>query len=166
MIRAITPLQALLNIIVQLLAAICAAALVSALTPGPLLVANGLASNVSRSRGVFIEAFLTAQFVLAVFLLCRPPRPHPFAAAGVALSLFMAHMTGINFTGTGVNPARTLGPDVVNGKFAASTWVYYIGPILGALIAAVVFALLRFLNRSSNPQNLGNTKVVRRDEHV
>jgi aquaporin related protein len=151
---AITIFQAVLHIIMQLLAAICAAALVDALTPGPILFNNRLASDVSVARGVWIEALLTAQLVLTVLLLTRGPYTAKFAAVGIALSLFMGHMTGVNFTSTGINPARSLGPNVVMKSFPGSTWVYYVGPIIGALIATAMFAMLRFLRST----------VVRHDE--
>jgi len=134
-----------MHIIVQCLAGISAAALVDSLTPGKILYSNALSPAVSPARGLWIEAFLTAQLVLTVLLLLRGPHPNKFAAVGVALSVFMGHMTGVNFTGTGINPARSLGPNVAMHSFPSTDWIYYIGPLIGALIAAALFGLLNYL---------------------
>jgi aquaporin related protein len=166
---AITLGQAILHVIVQLIAAICAAALVDALTPGPILFSNKLAAGISVARGVWIEALLTAQLVLTVLLLTRGPYTSKFAAVGIALSVFMGHMTGVNFTGTGINPARSLGPNVAMASFPGSTWVYYVGPVIGALIAVAMYAMLRFLGsivHKQNSEDRRNEKSVARNEQV
>lgn len=52
----------------------------------------------------------------------------------------MIHMVGIPITGTSVNPARSLGPAlVVGGTALAQLWVFILAPIIGALIAAMVW---------------------------
>lgn len=53
--------------------------------------------------------------------------------------------TGINVSGASVNPARTLGPAVVNNSFVPEFWIYFAGPTLGAVAAAIVHALLKSL---------------------
>jgi aquaporin related protein len=145
---ALTISQAILYIAVQLVAGISAAALVDALTPGPLLVSNALAADISPARGLWIEAILTAQLVLTVLIVIRGPYPPVFSAVGVSLSVFMGHITSVNFTGTGINPARSLGPNVVMADFPSTAWVYYVGPVMGAFIAVAVFGLLGFLGSS------------------
>lgn len=161
--------QAILHIIIQLIAAICAAALVDALTPGPILFDNKLAAGVSVARGVWIEALLTAQLVLTVLLLTRGPYISKTAAVGISLSVFMGHMTGVNFTGTGINPARSLGPNVVMASFPGYTWVYYVGPLIGVLIAVAMYAMLRFLRSivyKQDSEEQRNAKPVSRDGQV
>ena len=55
----------------------------------------------------------------------------------------MIHMVGIPITGTSVNPARSLGPALVAGGTAlAQLWVFILAPIIGALVAAVVWKYL------------------------
>ncbi len=61
------------------------------------------------------------------------------------------HILGIGLTGTSVNPARSFGPAVVaalSGNMApiASLWVFIVGPLVGAALAAVVY---RFLEKDA-----------------
>jgi aquaporin Z len=58
-------------------------------------------------------------------------------------------MVGIPITGTSVNPARSIGPALVTGGTALSQlWVFIVAPVIGAVIAAVVWKYL-FENSSS-----------------
>ena len=66
----------------------------------------------------------------------------------IGLTLTLVHLIGINFTGTSVNPARSiataLGTLIFNGKVdaLAQVWMFIVGPLGGALLAALVFNLL------------------------
>jgi len=53
--------------------------------------------------------------------------------------------TGVFFTGGSLNPARSLGPAVVNASFPGYFWIYWVGPILGALLACGFYILLKWL---------------------
>ena len=69
--------------------------------------------------------FLTAQLVLAVFMLAvEKHKSTSLAPVGIGLSLFVAHLVGVYYTGAGLNPARSLGPDVILGKFPGYHWIY------------------------------------------
>ncbi len=59
---------------------------------------------------------------------------------------------GIYYTGAGINPARAFGPDVVNHNFPGYHWIYWVGPLLGSLVATGFFYILEALNwRTTNP---------------
>ena len=61
-------------------------------------------------------------------------------------------MLGVYFTGGSLNPARSLGPAVVTRDFPSYFWIYFIGPILGALLASGFYALLKYLRwKECNP---------------
>ena len=66
----------------------------------------------------------------------------------IGLTLTLVHLIGINFTGTSVNPARSIatafGTLIFNGKTdaIAQVWMFIVGPLVGALLAALVFGLL------------------------
>ena len=66
----------------------------------------------------------------------------------IGLTLTLVHLIGINFTGTSVNPARSIatafGTLIFNGKIdaIAQVWMFIVGPLVGALLAALVFGLL------------------------
>lgn len=52
---------------------------------------------------------------------------------------------GINFTGGSLNPARSLGPAVISGRWPGYFWIYFVGPVAGGLLASGFYALLQFL---------------------
>lgn len=59
---------------------------------------------------------------------------------------------GIYYTGGSLNPARSLGPDVINRQFPGYHWIYWVGPLLGSLLASGFFALLKQLRyQTCNP---------------
>ena len=77
---------------------------------------------------------------MVVFGATSKKAPAGFAGIAIGLSLAMIHMVGIPITGTSVNPARSLGPAlVVGGTALAQLWVFILAPIIGALIAAMVW---------------------------
>jgi hypothetical protein len=58
------------------------------------------------------------------------------APIGIGLSLFVVEIAGVNYSGASVNPARSFGPCVAAADFPGYFWIYFVGPILGALLAA------------------------------
>ncbi|CAI4626666.1 AQG_2a_G0035050.mRNA.1.CDS.1 [Saccharomyces cerevisiae] len=68
------------------------------------------------------------------------------AALPIGISLFMAHMALTGYTGTGVNPARSLGAAVAARYFPHYHWIYWISPLLGAFLAWSVWQLLQILD--------------------
>jgi hypothetical protein len=72
---------------------------------------------------------------------------------GVRLTLH----AGINVSGASVNPARSLGPAVVNNNYVPEFWIYFIGPTLGAATAAGIRHLLKALAyQTANPGQDGD----------
>jgi glycerol uptake facilitator-like aquaporin len=67
----------------------------------------------------------------------------------IGFAVFVIHLVSIPFTGTGANPARTFGPAVVQG-FESDFWVYVVGPLLGAAIAALSFTMLYLSDNSED----------------
>jgi aquaporin related protein len=87
--------KAILLIITQVLAGICAAAVVAALFPGPLAVRTTLSANTSVVRGLFIEAFLTFELIFCIFMLAAEKHRATFLAPlGIGLALFIAELAG------------------------------------------------------------------------
>ncbi|KAL1796251.1 hypothetical protein ACET3X_004791 [Alternaria dauci] len=146
-------MKALLLIIAQLLGAIAAAAVVSGLFPGPLSVNTTLSSETSVTRGLFIEMFLTFMLLLTIFMLAAEKHKATFVAPiGIGLALFIAELAGVYFTGGSLNPARSFGPAVVTGVWPGHHWIYWLGPLLGAILAFVFYRLLKTLEyETANP---------------
>ncbi|CAG8951861.1 hypothetical protein HYFRA_00005665 [Hymenoscyphus fraxineus] len=140
-------------VVAQLLGGITAAAICSAMFPGPLTVGTSLGGGTSVAQGLFIEMFLTAELVFTIFMLAAEKHKGTFIAPiGIGLSLFIAELTGVYFTGGSVNPARSFGPSVVERSFSTYHWIYWVGPILGALLASGFYKFIKRLEyETANP---------------
>jgi aquaporin Z len=90
--------------------------------------------------GLTAEIVLTALFLLVIFGATSKNAPQGFAGLAIGLSLTLIHIVGIPITGTSVNPARSLGPALmVGGDALAQVWLFLVAPVIGGLIAAVVW---------------------------
>ncbi|KAJ5219632.1 hypothetical protein N7468_008836 [Penicillium chermesinum] len=139
-------LRGLLVFPAQLVAGIAAAGVVSCLFPGPLNCATRLGGGASISQGLFIEMFLTAQLVLVIIMLAVVKHKSTFLApVGIGLAFFVCELVGDYYTGGSLNPARSLGPDVINRNFPGYHWIYWVGPLLGSLLASAFFWGLRLV---------------------
>ena len=145
--RAISPARCVVMWFPQIIAGMAAGGAASAMTPGKVLFTNALGLGCSRSRGLFLEMFGTAVLCLTVLMTAVEKRETNFMAAlPIGISLFMAHMALTGYTGTGVNPARSLGAAVAARYFPHYHWIYWIGPLLGAFLAWSVWQLLQILD--------------------
>ncbi|RDL33185.1 putative aquaporin [Venustampulla echinocandica] len=147
------PIRGAVLFVAQLLGGIVAAAIIDALIPGPLNVANSLGPHVNVAQGLFMEMFLTAELILAIFMLAVEKHRATFLAPlGIGSALFIGHIVGIYYTGAGLNPARSLGPCVVERSFPGYHWIYWIGPGLGAMLATAFYKLLLAMKyQEANP---------------
>jgi len=140
----VQPFRGLLLVISQLVAGIAAAGLVMGLVNEGLYVSNTLQPGVTSAKGVFIEAFMTAQLVLTVLMMAIEKNDNvALAALAIGLSVFIAHIGSVYYTGTGINPARSLGPNVVSGQWNSYDWVYYVGPLIGSIFASGFFIFIK-----------------------
>lgn len=100
-----------------------------------------LAAGVSVQTGILIEAILTFFLVFAVFGTAVDPRHPRVGGFGIGLTVLFDVLVGGPLTGASMNPARWFGPAA-----AANFWnnfpVYVVGPILGAIIAALIYGYL------------------------
>lgn len=154
LLRLMSPAKGVLLAVSQLLGGIAAAGVAKALVPGHNLeVQTGLGKGVSSAQGLFIEVFLTAELAMAVFMIAVEKHRATFMAPLViGGALGIGHLVGVSLTGASMNPARSFGPAVVAADFAGSHWIYWIGPFLGAALAAAIYkALLVVDYRSANP---------------
>lgn len=98
-----------------------------------------LAPGMSFEQGMLIEAVLTFFLLFAVFGAAVDPRgPRSIAGFVIGLTISMDILIGGPLTGAALNPARAFGPALVSGMWAGHT-IYWIGPIIGAVAAAVVY---------------------------
>ena len=110
---------------------------------------NGLGGvNGSAFAGLLVEIVLTFIFVLCILGVTSPKAKHgSFGGLVIGLTLVGVHILGIGLTGTTVNPARSIGPALI-AAFAGNTaplaclWVFIVGPLAGAALAAVTYKAL------------------------
>ena len=110
---------------------------------------NGLAGvNGSPIAGLIVEIVLTFIFVIAILGVTSKKANHgSFGGLVIGLTLVVVHILGIGLTGTSVNPARSFGPALVaaftgNTAPIAALWVFIVGPLVGAALAAWVYKAL------------------------
>ncbi len=119
-----------------------AAALMAFIGKQGNLGANGLfEDDILKSLG--IEVILTFVFVLAILGVTSKVKNGAVAGIVIGLTLTLVHILGISFTGTSVNPARSFGPALfVGGDALANVWVFIVAPLVGGVLAALVYKFL------------------------
>lgn len=101
--------------------------------------ANGLYQG-DVLKSLLVEAVLTCAFVLAVLGVTARAENARVAGLVIGLTLTLVHILGIHFTGTSVNPARSLGPALFAGGAAlADVWVFIAAPLFGGAAAALIW---------------------------
>ncbi len=130
-------------VIAQFLGAIAgAAALMAFVGKESGLGTNGL-YNGDVLLSILIEVILTFVFVIAILGVTSKIENSAVAGLVIGLSLTLVHILGIYFTGTSVNPARSFGPALfVGGDALANVWVFIVAPLIGGVLAALVYKFL------------------------
>jgi aquaporin Z len=138
-------------IIAQVIGAIVAAGLLYLIASGRegFDIAGGLASNgfAEHSPGgysllacLITEVVLTFMFLIVILGATDKRAPAGFAPIAIGLCLTLIHLISIPVTNTSVNPARSTGPAIFVGDWALSQlWLFWLAPILGAIIAGFVY---------------------------
>ncbi len=143
--KRIKPGDAAVYIISQVIGAVIGAAAllafpaqVGAMSNWGVLSVNPMVSTVGA---IAIEALITFILVLAVFGTAVDKRAPKIAGFGIGLALMIDILVAGPYTGAAANPARALGPEIATLNFA-NWYVYWIGPIIGAVIAALLYEYL------------------------
>jgi aquaporin Z len=115
-------------------------------------LANGLAANgydehspggYSLRSGFVTEVVMTFMFLIIILGSTDRRAAAGFAPIAIGLGLTLIHLISIPVTNTSVNPARSTGPALVVGDWAISQlWLFWVAPILGALIAGYLYRWL------------------------
>ena len=105
--------------------------------------ANACSGTVTN--GLIAEIVLTCIFVLVVLGTTDAKKgAGNFAGLAIGLSLVLIHLVGIHYTGTSVNPARSIGPALFEGgKALADLWVFIVGPLVGGALAACIWKAIQ-----------------------
>jgi len=148
-------INSILYIVAQLIGGLIGAGLLKAFLGALVPVVNeagtkggvgvtALNPEISAGQGFGIEFFITFVLVLVVFASAADDNNTPSvkgsAPLAIGLSITTCHLFAIPLTGSSMNPARSFGSNVVFGKME-NLWLYFLGPILGGITAAIVYQL-------------------------
>jgi aquaporin Z len=136
-------------IIAQVIGAILAALVIRMIASGAEGYAGGLASNgfaehsphgYSMMAALVTEIAMTAMFLFIIMGATDKRAPAGLAPLAIGFTLALIHMISIPVTNTSVNPARSTGPALLEGGVALDQlWLFWVAPIIGAVIGAVVY---------------------------
>jgi MIP family channel proteins len=159
-IRKISTPNALVYVVCQLIGGVLGALLVLLLFHdvgksvhyGATALNGDVLNGKSVWLGLIAEAIGTFMLMWAIMGLAVNPRGDaPLAAVGIGGALGIAVMIVGPATGAGLNPARWLGPAVAAGEWG-DWWLYILGPVIGALLAALVYRAVVLRQRGLPPQ--------------
>ncbi len=97
----------------------------------------------SMAAGLVAEIVLTFTFLMIILGATDGRAPAGFAPIAIGLSLTAIHLVGIPVTNLSVNPARSTGPALFVGGWAlAQLWLFWVAPIVGAVLAGKTYGWL------------------------
>ena len=140
-------------VIAQVLGAVAGAGLLYVIATGrPGAELGGFATNgygahspggFGMTAALLTEAVLTAMFLIVILGATARRAPPGFGGVAIGLCLTLIHLVSIPVTNTSVNPARSTGPAVFGPSYAAAElWLFWVAPIAGAVLGALVYKLL------------------------
>ncbi len=140
-----------LYVVSQVLGAIAGAALLvvmfgssAALGTNGYGAASALGANMGQC--FLVEVVLTFVFITAILGVTSKEEFKSTTGLVIGLTLTLVHIFGVPFTGTSVNPARSLGPALLNAftdiTALSQVWLFIVAPLVGAGIAALVYNFL------------------------
>lgn len=140
-------------IVAQVLGGLLAAAILYLIASGkPGFEMGGFAANgygehspggYSMQSALICEIVMTFMFVLIVLGSTHPKAPKGFAGIAIGLGLTLVHLISIPVTNTSVNPARSTSQAIFVGGWALNElWMFWVAPIVGAILAGLVYRAL------------------------
>ncbi|GMH10535.1 hypothetical protein Nepgr_012376 [Nepenthes gracilis] len=163
--RKVSLVRAFLYMVAQCAGAICGVGLAKGFQRAYYVryggAANELSVGYSKGTGLAAEIIGTFVLVYTVFSATDPKRvardSHVpvLAPLPIGFAVFMVHLATIPITGTGINPARSLGAAVIYNHKKAwdDQWIFWVGPFVGAAIAAFYY---QFILRAGAVKALGS----------
>ncbi|CAH1780060.1 unnamed protein product [Owenia fusiformis] len=141
--RRISVFRCLTYIVFQCVGGIAGAVLLRAIVGednANSLGATMVDSKLTYSQGFGIEFIITFILIMTVFAITDPARNDNLGSGPlhVGIAIGMGHLLAVPYTGAGMNPARSLGPAVAMDIWTAH-WIYWTGPIGGAILAALLY---------------------------
>ncbi len=101
---------------------------------------EGYLGGYNTPSAFIIEAVMTFLFIFVILGTTSKFGNGAMAGLAIGVTLMLIHLVTIPVTGTSVNPARSLGPAIfAGGKAIAQLWLFFVAPIAGAILAAIVW---------------------------
>ncbi|HYK58604.1 MAG TPA: aquaporin Z [Bryobacteraceae bacterium] len=149
-------------VIAQVLGAIAGAAVLYVIASGkPGFEAGGFATNgfsehspggYSLGASLLVEIVVTFMFLMIILGATDRRAPQGFAAIAIGLGLTLANLVAIPVTNASVNPARSTGPAFFAGGWALQQlWLFWLAPIVGAVLAGLIYPLVAAERRHVAP---------------
>ena len=140
-------------IIAQVLGAIAGAGILYSIASGKAgfelgsFAANGYGEHspggYNMMSALIMEIVMTFGFLIVILGATHAKAPAGFAGIAIGLALTLIHLVSIPVTNTSVNPARSTSQALFVGDWAMSQlWLFWVAPIVGALLAGIVYKML------------------------
>ena len=152
--RKLSLTRAVFYMIMQCLGAICGAGVVKGFQPTPYQTLGGGANTVAHgyTKGSGLGAEIIGTFVLVYTVFsatdakrsARDSHVPILAPLPIGFAVFLVHLATIPITGTGINPARSLGAAIIYNKDHSwdDHWIFWVGPFIGAALAALYHTIV------------------------
>ncbi|KAH3778864.1 aquaporin-4-like [Dreissena polymorpha] len=150
--RRVSLIRAILFIVAQSIGSIAGAGILKALTPDFQIGGLGtttLNTGVTIAQGFGIELVITMVLILTVFAACDSKRTDLGGSfpLTIGFAVTIGHLWAVEYTGSSMNPARSLGPAVIMDIWT-DHWIYWVGPITGGLLGGLLYDNLLASNAS------------------
>ena len=160
--RRIEPMMAGLYIVAQLLGAMAAAYALKFLLPDAIASAINLGGqrispDITMTQAIGLEAIATFFLAFVIFGTAVDPQAPRIGGLAIGFTIAADILAIGPFTGASMNPARSFGPAVASGIFEGHV-AYWIGPIVGAVAAALIYDTL-FIRRDREPADHGAVRT-------
>ena len=133
-------------VIAQIIGGIAGAGALLLIVPNGIVgAANTLQGTYSMTAGFLTEALLTMVLVLTVLGATSKKAPAGLAGIPIGLALAVTNFVAIPVTNASINPVRSIAPAVYSGggDAVSQLWLFILAPVVGGIVAALVYALIR-----------------------
>ncbi|MBI4210002.1 MAG: aquaporin [Candidatus Diapherotrites archaeon] len=134
--------KVLTYIAAQFLGALLASASLWAIAQSASIGAT-TAGKFGTASAALVEIIATAIFMVVILSATSKKADSGHAGLTIGFFLLVAHLFAIPYSGASLNPARSLGPAVfAGGKAIEQLWIYFLGPVAGAVLGAIIYMKL------------------------